>query len=97
MSFTFKTTHKDELAKTGPNGDLIATQSICLLYLLLNVKKDSLVAMLSKLPKPCFGMLVGFSLSFYKLSTQISMKPSRGMFMNKESTSRLAMCKLKSC
>ena len=45
------------LAKAGPNGDPIATPSTCLLYLLLNIKKDSLVAMLSKLRKSCFGML----------------------------------------
>ena len=65
--------------------------------MLLNKKKDSLVAMLSKLRKSCFGMLGVFSLSLYKLSTQILMVSSRGIFVNKESTSRLAMCKLKSC
>ena len=63
----------------------------------LNVKKDSLGAMLSKLRKSCFGMLGGFSLSLYKLSTQISLLSFRGIFVNKESTSRLVMCKSESC
>ena len=42
-------------------------------------------------------MLGGFSLSLYKLSTQILMVFSTGILVNKESTSRLAMCKLESC
>ena len=42
-------------------------------------------------------MLEVFSLSLYKLSTQILMVLFSGIFVNKESTSRLAMCKLKSC
>ena len=41
--------------------------------MLLNIKKDSLVVMLSKLRKPCFGILGRFSLSLCKLSTQILM------------------------
>ena len=59
--------------------------------------KYSLVAMLSKLRKSCFGMLGVFSLPLYNLSTQILMVLSWGIFVNKESTSRLAMCKLESC
>ena len=55
------------------------------------------MAILSKLWKSCFGMLGGFSLSLYKLSTQILMVSSKRTFANKESTSRLAMCKLESC
>ena len=39
------------LAKAGDNGDPIATPSTCLKYLLLNIKKDSLVAMLSNIQK----------------------------------------------
>ena len=50
------------LVKAGLNRDDTATPSSCL-YLLLNVRKDSLVAMLSKLQKLCFGMLGEFSLS----------------------------------
>ena len=42
-------------------------------------------------------MLGGFSLSLYKLSTQISIVSSKGILVNNESTSRLAMCKLESC
>ena len=42
-------------------------------------------------------MLGGFSLPLYKFSVQISMVSFRGIFVNKESTSRLAMCKLGSC
>ena len=42
-------------------------------------------------------MLGGFLLPLYRLPTQISMVSSRGIFANKESTSRLAMCKLGSC
>ena len=42
-------------------------------------------------------MLAGFSLSLYKLPTQISVVSSKEIFANKESTSRLAMCKLESC
>ena len=42
-------------------------------------------------------MLGGFSLSLYKLSTQILMVSSMGILVNKESKSRLAMCKLESC
>ena len=61
------------LAKAGPNGDPIATPSTCL-YLLFDKKKDSLVAMLCKLRKSCFGMLGVFSLSLYKLPTQISVE-----------------------
>ena len=53
--------------------------------------------MLSKLPKSCFGMLVGFSLSLNKLPTQIPMVSSKGILVNKVSTSILAMCKLESC
>ena len=83
------------LVKAGPNGDAIAIPSTYLKYLLLNITKVSLVAMLSKLRKLCFGMLGGFSLS-YKLSTQISIVSSKGILVNKESTSRLAMCKLES-
>ena len=37
------------LAKTEPNKHPIATPLTCLYYLLLNVNKDSLVAMLSRL------------------------------------------------
>ena len=59
---------------------------------MLNIKKVSLVAMLSKLWKSCFGMLRGFSLSLYKLSTQILMVSSKGILVNKESMSKLAMC-----
>ena len=85
------------LAKAGDNGDPIATPSACLKYLLLNIKKDSLVAMLRNIQKTCFEMLGGFSLSLYKLPTQISMVSYQRIFVNKESTSRLAMCKLESC
>ena len=53
--------------------------------------------MLSKLQESCFGMLGEFSLSLYKLSTQILIVFSKGILLNKESTSRLAICKLKSC
>ena len=42
-------------------------------------------------------MLGGFSLSLYKLSTQILMVSSMGILVNKESKSRLAMSKLESC
>ena len=42
--------HIKMLAKVRPNGDPTTTPSTCL-HLLLNVKKDSLVAMLSKLRK----------------------------------------------
>ena len=58
--------------------------------LLLNIRKVSLAALLSKLRKSCFGMLGGFSLSLLKLSTQISMASSKGILVNKESRSRLA-------
>ena len=61
--------------------------------MLLNKKKASWLAMFSKLQESCFGMLGGFSLSLYKFSTQISMVSSTGIFVNKESMSRLAMCK----
>ena len=88
--------HIKMLVKAGPNGDAIAIPSTYLKYLLLNITKVSLVAMLSKLRKLCFGMLGGFSLSLYKLSTQISIVSSKGILVNKESTSRLAMCKLES-
>ena len=54
--------HIKMLAKAGPNGDFTATPSTCLQYLLLNIKKFSLVAMLNKLRKLCFWMLGGFSL-----------------------------------
>ena len=36
-------------------------------------------------------------MSLYKLPTQISMVCSKGIFVNKESTSRLVMCKLEFC
>ena len=84
-------------AKVGTNGDPIATPSTYIKYLLLNVKIDSLVAMINKLRKSSFGMLGGFLLSLYNLSTQISMVSSRGKFVNKELTSRLAMCTMESC
>ena len=42
-------------------------------------------------------MLGVFSLSLYKLSTQILMAPFRGIFVKKEMTYRLAMCKLEFC
>ena len=42
-------------------------------------------------------MLGGFSLSLYKLSTQILIVSSKGILVNNESTSRLAMCNLESC
>ena len=68
------------LAKAGPNEDPIATPST----LFLNIKNDSLVAYLkSKLRKSCLMMLGGFSLSLYKLSTQMLMVSSRGIFVNK--------------
>ena len=85
------------LAKAGPNGDPIAAPSTCLKYLLLNIKKVSSVAILSKLQKSCFGMLPWSSLSLYKLLTQISIVSSKGILGNKKSTSRLAMCKFESC
>ena len=47
-------------AKAGPNENPIATPSTHLQYLLLNVKNDSLVAMLSKLRNSGLGMLGGF-------------------------------------
>ena len=64
---------------------------------LLNVKNDSLVAMLSKLRKSCLARFEDFPLLMYKLSIQISMVSSSGIFANKELTSRLIMCKLGSC
>ena len=82
------------LADAGCNGDPIDTRSTCLQYLLLNVKNDLLVAVLIKLLKSCLEILVGLSLPLYNLSTQISMAWSRGVVVNKESTSRLAICKL---
>ena len=42
-------------------------------------------------------MLGGFSSSLYKLPTQILMVSSNGVLLNKESTSRLVLYKLKSC
>ena len=65
--------------------------------MLLNIKKVSSVATLSKLRKSCFAMLPWSSLSLYKLLTQISILSSKGILGNKESTFRLAMCKLESC
>ena len=85
------------LADAGCNGDPIDTRSTCLQYLLLNVKNDLLVAVLIKLLKSCLEILVGFSLPLFKLSTQIPMVWSRGVFVNKELTYRLAICKLGSC
>ena len=41
-------------------------------------------------------MLGGFTLSLYKFPRQILMVSSKGIFVNKESLSRLAMCKLES-
>ena len=63
------------LVKAGPNGDPIATPSTCL-------KNNSLVAMLSKLQKPCLGMLWGFLLSLYKLLIQILKILSARIFVN---------------
>ena len=39
----------------------------------------------------------GYLLSFYKLSIETSMVSSKRMFVNKESTSTLSICKLESC
>ena len=79
-----KTTHQN-VAKARPNEDPTATPSTCLWYFLLKVNKDSLVAMVSRLRKSCFGILGGFSLSLCKLPTQISMVSFRGIFVKKES------------
>ena len=89
QSYLLSKLHIKMLSTAGPNGDSIATPSTCL-YLLLNMKKVSLVAMLRKLQKSCFGMLGGFLLSLCKLSTQILMVFSKGILVTKESTSRLA-------
>ena len=70
------------LARAGPNGHPIAAPSICLWNLLL-IKNYSLVTTLSKLRKISLGILGVFSLSLYKLSTQISIVSSCGMLVNK--------------
>ena len=84
-------------AKTGPNKDPIATPTTCFQYLLITIQQVYLVAMLSKLQKSCFGKLGGFPLSLYKLSAQILMVSSKGIFVSKKSMSRPVMCRLKSC
>ena len=61
------------LAKAGPNGDSVAMLSTCLHYLLLKMKNDSLVTLLSKLQKSSLGVLGGFSLPLYMLPMQIPM------------------------
>ena len=65
--------------------------------MLVNIKNDSLVAVLSKLLKSCLGMFEGFWLPLYKLSIQISMISCSRIFVNKKSTSRLAMCQSGLC
>ena len=51
--------------------------------------------MFSRLRKSYLGTLGGFSLPLLNLSIEISMVSSGGIFVNKESTSRLAMYKLR--
>ena len=83
------------LARAGPTGDPIATPSICLQNLLLNIKKnDSLVATFNKLGKTSLGIFWVFSFSLYKPSIQISMVSSSGMLVNNKSTFILATYKL---
>ena len=53
--------------------------------------------MLNKLWKLCFGKLGEFSSSLYNLSAQILMVSSKGILVNKESMSRLVMCKFEFC
>ena len=54
-------------AKVRLNANPMATPSICLQYLLLNVKNDSLLGMFSKLQKAFLRILEAYSLSSHKL------------------------------
>ena len=83
--------------KTRSDGDPIATPFTCLLYLLLNLKKYSLVTMLRKLQKIMIWDVRGILVVSVQVSTQISMISSQGIFVNKKSRSRLVMRKLESC
>ena len=80
------------LANIGPGGDPIATPSTWIKNLLLNVKKDSLVAKFSKSRKSFLDIpltkVSGVLKSFF---TQISIVSSNGMLVNKASTSKLAI------
>ena len=83
-------------AKAGPIEDPIVTPSICLWYLLLDVKwffggdvKQIMKIMLWDVREILVAILQAVN--------TISMVSSRGIFVNKESMSRLAMCKLGFC
>ena len=89
LSHLFPKLHLKILGRAGPNGDPIATPSICLQNLLLNLRNKSLVATVSKLRKIYLGVLGIFSSSLYKLSMKMSMVSFSGILVNKQSTSRL--------
>ena len=99
LSHLFSNLHIKMLPRAGLNGDPIATPSICLQNLLLNVKNNSLVVTLSKLQKISLGILAinNYRYRYANLSIQNSMAWSSGMLVNKESTSRLTLYKLGSC
>ena len=77
---------QNALASEGPNGDPIATPSIRLYNILLNIKYDSLVSIDRRSLNSFF-----FSVMKY------SMVSSRGMLLKSEPVSKLPMKLLESC
>ena len=89
--------HIKILARAGPNWGPIATPSVCLWNLFLNIINDCLVAMVIKLRKTSSGILGVLSSSLYKVLMQISMVSYSWRLVNKEWTFRLVVSKLGFC
>ena len=78
----------------GPKGEPIATPSICLQSLLSKMKDDSIVANLSDSYKSFLLNLPLQKLLEDKSLTQFLIVSVKGMFVNNDSTSMLAIYRL---
>ena len=88
---------KNAWARDDPNGDPIATPSICLYTILLPIKNDSLVAK-DKFFKFTFFKPWTMSLFLKRLlGSNFNILASRGVLVKRESTSKLPMKLLESC
>ena len=80
------------ISNSGPRRDHIGTPSTWIWNLLLNIKKDSLVAKFSKLQKSFSDIsLIKVSEVWKSCFMQISIMSSNGMLVIKASTSKLAI------
>ena len=92
----FKTAHKNVTQSCTQWKPHSHTFNLFIEFIVKN-KKGFIGGYVKQITKNILRDLRVFSLSLLKLSIQISIASSRGMLVNKESTSGLAMYKLRSC